>query len=493
MTEPQRPRNLQELVDSVPNLVDYLFRNPKGALFRFISYAMPSPHVSPEFTNWRDEQRSWWESVGLSDQSFHMTNLWVRGPDAFRFLEHLAVNSFQGYVPGRAKQFIACSPDGYFIGDAVLYYLAPETFVLVGVDTTMNWVQYHAEAGGYRVTVERDPLFSENPTGRRTLYRFELEGPKAELLMENLVGGPLPEIRFFHFTTLSIAGRPVWVLRHSMTGSPGFELSGPWEDRERVLQAILEAGKEFGLRRVVRAHREVRPRLHRPRGLGAACGAASPSEGDPGVERGGRVGTHAAESAGGGDAGEVPGSPREHVRPMEVRPGGGRTGESHRDLAVDGVRGERASGALVGDGGCRVCGARDGGGGDLGRGRRGGAERAMDRAARAHGGAGDGRSGARQPRGPGVLGGGEEPTLTEGSCSPILNSGCRSGPGGRGKVDDWQLAVLITVAVPADGNVLFWLLRHRGRHLAKTREDYQRWRARLDSDPRLKHAVRSFI
>jgi len=250
MTEPQRPRNLQELVDSVPNLVDYLFRNPKGALFRFISYAMPSPHVSPEFTNWRDEQRSWWESVGLSDQSFHMTNLWVRGPDAFRFLEHLAVNSFQGYVPGRAKQFIACSPDGYFIGDAVLYYLAPETFVLVGVDTTMNWVQYHAEAGGYRVTVERDPLFSENPTGRRTLYRFELEGPKAELLMENLVGGPLPEIRFFHFTTLSIAGRPVWVLRHSMTGSPGFELSGPWEDRERVLQAILEAGKEFGLRRV---------------------------------------------------------------------------------------------------------------------------------------------------------------------------------------------------------------------------------------------------
>lgn len=60
-------------------------------------------------------------------------------------------------------------------------------------------------------------------------------------------------------------------------------------------------------------------------------------------------------------------------------------------------------------------------------------------------------------------------------------------------MDDWQLAVLITVAVLADGNVLFWLLRHRGRHLAKTREDYQRWRARLDSDPRLKHAVRSFI
>lgn len=243
-------RTLQELIDSVPNIVDHLFRNAKGALFRFVSYAMPSPYVSPEFTNWRDEQRSWWESVGLSDQSFHMTNLWVRGPEAGAFLERLAVNSFQGYRPGRAKQLVACSPYGYFVGDAVLYYLAPETFVLVGVDVTMNWVQYHAETLGYRVTLERDPLFSENPTGKRTLYRFELEGPKATALMEKLTGGAVPEIKFFHFTTLSIAGCSVWVLRHSMTGSPGFELSGPWEDRERVKSAILEAGKEFGLRQV---------------------------------------------------------------------------------------------------------------------------------------------------------------------------------------------------------------------------------------------------
>ncbi len=53
-------------------------------------------------------------------------------------------------------------------------------------------------------------------------------------------------------------------------------------------------------------------------------------------------------------------------------------------------------------------------------------------------------------------------------------------------MDGWQVAVLIAVVVLADIPFLFWLLRHRGRHLAKAREDYQRWRARLDSDPRLK-------
>jgi hypothetical protein len=60
------------------------------------------------------------------------------------------------------------------------------------------------------------------------------------------------------------------------------------------------------------------------------------------------------------------------------------------------------------------------------------------------------------------------------------------GTRGRESVEDWQLALLIAVVVLADIPVLFWLLRHRGRHLAKAREDYQRWRARLDSDPRLK-------
>lgn len=39
-------------------------------------------------------------------------------------------------------------------------------------------------------------------------------------------------------------------MRPSMTGSPGFELSGPWEDREQVLTALLEAGQQFGLRRL---------------------------------------------------------------------------------------------------------------------------------------------------------------------------------------------------------------------------------------------------
>jgi orotate phosphoribosyltransferase len=57
----------------------------------------------------------------------------------------------------------------------------------------------------------------------------------------------LPEIRFFNMGEITIAGRKVRALHHGMSGVPGLELFGPWEDGAEVKAAIVEAGKEFGL------------------------------------------------------------------------------------------------------------------------------------------------------------------------------------------------------------------------------------------------------
>jgi glycine cleavage system aminomethyltransferase T len=59
-----------------------------------------------EYSNWGDEQRAWREDVALIDQSFHMTDLYVQGPDTIR----LAVNSFEGFGRDKAKQLVVCSP-----------------------------------------------------------------------------------------------------------------------------------------------------------------------------------------------------------------------------------------------------------------------------------------------------------------------------------------------------------------------------------------------
>jgi vanillate/3-O-methylgallate O-demethylase len=68
--------------------------------------------------------------------------------------------------------------------------------------------------------------------------------------MEALNRGPLPELRPFQIAPIRIAGHTVWALRHTMAGGPGFELFGPWEEGPSVREAILEAGKAFGLRQV---------------------------------------------------------------------------------------------------------------------------------------------------------------------------------------------------------------------------------------------------
>jgi glycine cleavage system aminomethyltransferase T len=202
--------------------------------------------VAPEFSNWRSEQRAWREGCALLDQSHHMTDLFVEGPDALQALSRLAVNSFDGFQVGRAKQLVAVNHDGFFIGDGILFHLAPGSFDLVGHRMVVDWVQFNLERSGDDVSFERDDdsLVREGPP---RLYRYELQGPTALAIVEKLTGGPLPEIAFFSVRTLSIDGVEVRALRHGMAGRPGFELFGPWEDGARVRDSILAAGEGLGL------------------------------------------------------------------------------------------------------------------------------------------------------------------------------------------------------------------------------------------------------
>ncbi len=206
------------------------------------------PVVPPEYTNWRDEQRAWRESCVLFDQSHHMTDFYVEGRDAFGLLESLGINSFRNFASDKAKQYVACNPDGYVIGDVILYRLGEERFLLVGRPSVHNWVRYHAEKRGAEVEMEIDERTDLNPAGRRRLYRYQIQGPNALGLVEKLNGGPVPRIPFFNVGEINVAGRKVKALRHGMAGQPGFEIFGPWEEGEEIRGAIVEAGEEFGLR-----------------------------------------------------------------------------------------------------------------------------------------------------------------------------------------------------------------------------------------------------
>ncbi|PWT86474.1 MAG: glycine cleavage system protein T, partial [Blastocatellia bacterium] len=234
-------RSLEDALRSVGNPVD-LLRNSQIGPYAF-------PVVPSEFTNWRDEQRSWRETCALFDQSHHMTDVYIEGPDALKLLSDLGVNSFKNFKVNQAKQFVACNHQGYVIGDAILFHLDEQRFSLVGRPPAGNWVQYNLETGGYSAVAERDERSAVNQ-GRRKVFRYQVQGPNALRVMEKVTRKPVPDIRFFNMDVLSIAGHDIRALRHGMVGQPGWELFGPWEQGDEVRDAIVAAGQAYGIRQV---------------------------------------------------------------------------------------------------------------------------------------------------------------------------------------------------------------------------------------------------
>src|SRR6185437_1293140 len=149
----------------MPSLQDAI--NAAGgplALLRSGSGGFPHP-IKSEFTNWRDDQESWRTTAALMDLSHHMSDLTVQGPDAYRLLADLGANSFKGFGPMKAKQFVTVSYDGYVIGDCILFCLAENLVRLVGRPPALNWVQYHAETSSS--AARRWKCWRASRTGRR--------------------------------------------------------------------------------------------------------------------------------------------------------------------------------------------------------------------------------------------------------------------------------------------------------------------------------------
>jgi vanillate/3-O-methylgallate O-demethylase len=236
--------NLADFVESKADLVDY-FRNDTLA-----SHPRARGGLTPvplEQSNWVDEQRAWRHSAVLFDQSHHMPELFLSGPDSMKLLSRIGINSFEKFVPGRAKQFVGCNPEGYTIGETLMYCHDHDDFELVSGMPLLNWVEYNARQGRYDVTIRRDNHTAYNPSGR-TKFRFGMDGPNAGKVFAEAIEGDLPAIKFFWTAKVRIAGCDVLALRHGMAGHQGVELSGRYEDGPAVRKALLEVGAKYDLR-----------------------------------------------------------------------------------------------------------------------------------------------------------------------------------------------------------------------------------------------------
>lgn len=232
-------KTLEDRIALYENASDMLQNSQQGP------YVFP---IAPQYTNWMEEVRAWRNGAVLLNQSYHMTDLYVRGPDAIKFMSYVGVNSFASFGRNKSKQLICVNPDGYVIGDGIIFGLEDDEILYVGRPPLAYWLAYQAEIGDFDVTTEFDIRSLEGDKPRK-LYRFEVQGPKAlDILNEVNEGGPLTT-KFFNMGEITVAGCTARTLSHGMGGAQGLELWGPYEDGQKVYDRLMEVGEKHGMLR----------------------------------------------------------------------------------------------------------------------------------------------------------------------------------------------------------------------------------------------------
>lgn len=86
--------SLQDRIDRAGGALEMLRNSQIG------QYVFP---VAAEFSNWRDEVEAWHNTAVLLDQSHHMTDLYVEGPDTVRLLSDLSINNYKNFGRNKAR------------------------------------------------------------------------------------------------------------------------------------------------------------------------------------------------------------------------------------------------------------------------------------------------------------------------------------------------------------------------------------------------------
>lgn len=232
-------RSLNDKLKEFPSTLEMLKNAPIG----FYQFPVPDEH-----SNWRVEQDAWQNGAVLFEQSFHMTDLYLNGPDKLKFLSDISINNFSNFGPMTAAQMVVVSEGGYIVGDAIVFHLQNGEFQIIGKPSCGNYVEYVHSLGEYDVRLRKDLRVVEGNQDRE-MYRFQIQGPNAFKILEIVTGSPMPELRFFGMCEITIAGCSVTGLRHGMAQAPGLEFWGPYSEREKVLDAVLTAGEGLGLKR----------------------------------------------------------------------------------------------------------------------------------------------------------------------------------------------------------------------------------------------------
>jgi aminomethyltransferase len=177
-------------------------------------------------------------SVGAFDLS-HMGEFRVTGPDSTAFLDHLLTND--AAVPeGKAFYSTMCYPDGGIVDDLIAYRIGATEYLLVvnasNIEKDWAWADSHKTGFNVKLTNESDDT-----------ALVAVQGPQAQETARRLTETDLDKLGYYEHASGIFAGVPALIARTGYTGEDGFEIYIQAPDAEAVWDAVIEAGKDFGI------------------------------------------------------------------------------------------------------------------------------------------------------------------------------------------------------------------------------------------------------
>jgi aminomethyltransferase len=204
-------------------------------IVEFAGFAMPV-----QYSSIIDEHKTVRNAVGVFDVS-HMGEFFVRGEKALDFVNYVTVNNAAKLTEGRVQYSAMCYPDGGIVDDLLVYKLSDSEFMLVvnasNIEKDFEWLKENNKFG-----VDLLNLSDEYSL-------LAVQGPMSGETIRKICDREL-DLEYYHYFHANVAGVDMLVSRTGYTGELGYELyfKGDEETARKVWNAVMEAGKEFGIK-----------------------------------------------------------------------------------------------------------------------------------------------------------------------------------------------------------------------------------------------------
>jgi sarcosine oxidase subunit alpha len=183
-------------------------------------------------------------AAGLIDVST-LGKLLVAGPEAGEFLDRLYPNRFSNLAPGRIRYGVISSDAGRIVDDGTICRLDHESFYVTttssGAGAVEEWFSWWLADWGMSVRL------TDVTQG---LSAVNLAGPRAREIMAKVTDLDCSNEAFKYLDgkQAQVAGVSCLVLRIGFVGEVGYEIHFPAAYGEHLWDALLEAGRPFGIR-----------------------------------------------------------------------------------------------------------------------------------------------------------------------------------------------------------------------------------------------------